>query len=74
MIRFFNEKNYYFFSSIILLCYQLMCLRLMAGKRWHIRLGNLRTIHKDGNGAVPRGNEVPASLWGFMGVREESTH
>lgn len=33
----------------------------MAGKRWLVKLGDLRTVHKDGSGAVPwdRGAPIP---------------
>lgn len=44
-----------------------MYLRVLAGKRWHAKLGNLRTVHKDGNGAVPRDSGAPILPWGLEG-------
>lgn len=37
----------------------------MAGKRWLVKLGNLRTVHKDGSGAVPRDRRAPMPPWGL---------
>lgn len=42
-----------------------MSPRARAGKRWRVKLSDLRTVHKDGSGAVPKDSGAPVPSWGL---------
>lgn len=49
------------------MCYCLMYLKILVGKRWHVKLVTLRTVYKDGNGVVARDIGAPVPPWGLQG-------